>query len=91
MDCEGGVIDNLYIVYTFISLFEKALGREDNTSFSARMDGEELDTKFIANLNIRNHISCRRNNVGYNIPCKLCPVAYIGETGENMHTEKSPI
>ena len=45
-----------------------------------------LDKKCIANKNIKNHISCRKNNVGYKIPCKLCPAAYIGETGENMHT-----
>ena len=43
--------------------------------------------------NENNKISCRRNNVGYRIPCKLCQKAgesdgavYIGETGENMHT-----
>ena len=45
-----------------------------------------LDAKCIPNNNVKNHIGCRRNNVGYKIPCKLCPAAYIGETGENMHT-----
>ena len=44
--------------------------------------------------NTRNKISCRRNNVGYRISCKICLLAgkqkqncgvYIGETGENMH------
>ena len=42
--------------------------------------------------NPKNRISCRRNNVGYTILCKICLVAgrpkggiYIGETGENMH------
>ena len=40
--------------------------------------------------NPNNTISCRRNNVGYRIPCKLCIIedknsVYIGETGENMH------
>jgi hypothetical protein len=44
------------------------------------------DSTCIPNKNIKNHISCRRNNVGYKISCKLCPTAYIGETGENMHT-----
>ena len=34
----------------------------------------------------KNKILCRRNNVGYKIPCKLCPATYYGETGENMHT-----
>ena len=27
-----------------------------------------------------------KNNVGYRNPCKLCKAAYLGETGENMHT-----
>ena len=40
--------------------------------------------------NPNNTISCRRNNIGYRIPCKLCNIegknsVYIGETGENMH------
>ena len=47
-----------------------------------------LDKKCIANKNIKNHISCRKNNIGYKIPCKLCPAAYIGEMGENMHTQE---
>ena len=31
-------------------------------------------------------ILCRRNNVGYRIPCILFSPAHLGETGENMHT-----
>ena len=42
-----------------------------------------FDLKCIPNKNMKNHISCRKNNVDYKIPC---PAAYIGETGENMHT-----
>ena len=45
-----------------------------------------LDAKCLPNKNTKNKISCRRNNIGYRIPCKLCPAAYIGETGENMPT-----
>ena len=36
--------------------------------------------------NPKNRIPCRRNNVAYKTPCKLCPASYYGETGENMHT-----
>ena len=45
-----------------------------------------LDPKCLPNKNLKHKILCRRNNVGYKIPCKLCPASYIGETGENMHT-----
>ena len=45
-----------------------------------------LDPKCLPNKNPKNQIYCRRNNIGYKIPCKICPAAYIGETGENMHT-----
>ena len=45
-----------------------------------------LDKTCLPNKNSKNKISCRKNNVGYKIPCKLCPGAYLGETGENMHT-----
>ena len=49
--------------------------------------GNKCDDKnCIPNKNPKNKISCRKNNVGYKIPCKLCPAAYLGETGENMHT-----
>ena len=45
-----------------------------------------LDKTCLPNKNPKNKISCRKNNVGYKISCKLCPGAYLGETGENMHT-----
>ena len=45
-----------------------------------------LDPKCLPNKNVKNTISCRRNNIGYRIPCKLCPASYLGESGENMHT-----
>ena len=44
--------------------------------------------------NPKNKISCRRNNIGYKIRCRLCLLdgrpkgecgVYVGETGENMH------
>jgi hypothetical protein len=51
------------------------------------------------NRNKQNKISCCRNNVGYEIKCKICHwdggsevnsapkgASYFGETGENMHT-----
>ena len=44
-----------------------------------------VDPKCLPNKNPKNTIECRRNIVGYKIPCKLCPAAYLGETGENMH------
>ena len=45
------------------------------------------DLKGIPNRNPKNTISCRRNNVGYELKCKLCPAtSYFGETGQNMHT-----
>jgi hypothetical protein len=56
-----------------------------------------VDKYCIPNRNPKNRISCRRNNVGYELRCKLChwdgssdhqqdPATYFGETGENMHT-----
>ena len=50
-----------------------------------------LDKNCLPSQNINNKISCRRNNIGYRIPCKLCNnegkySVYIGETGESMHT-----
>ena len=57
------------------------------------------DKTCIPNRNVKNRIGCRRNNVGYEIRCKICPWAggsgpepeqdpacYFGETGQNMHT-----
>ena len=50
------------------------------------------DESCLPNKNKNNRISCRRNSVGYRIPCKICLLEgrqkcgiYIGETGENMH------
>ena len=50
------------------------------------------DKSCLSNRNKNNRISCRRNSVGYRIPCKICLRdgrqkcgVYIGETGENMH------
>ena len=45
-----------------------------------------LDPKCLPNKNVKNKISCWRNNIGYIIHCKLCPASYLGESGENMHT-----
>ena len=50
------------------------------------MGNKCVDPKCLPNKNPKNKINCRRNNIGYRIPCKQCPAAYIGETGENMHT-----
>lgn len=36
--------------------------------------------------NPKTKLVAEKNNVGYKIPFKLCPAAYLGETGENMHT-----
>ena len=57
------------------------------------------DKTCLPNRNTKNRIGCRRNNVGYELRCKLCPWAggqgpqpeqdlacYFGETGQNMHT-----
>ena len=49
-----------------------------------------LDKNCLPAQNPDNKISCRRNNIGYRIPCKLCITegknsVYVGETGENMH------
>jgi hypothetical protein len=49
-----------------------------------------LDKKCLPAQNKNNKISCRRNNIGYRIKCKICikegkSGIYIGETGENMH------
>ena len=51
------------------------------------------DKSCLPNKNKNNRISCRRNSVGYRIPCKICieegrtkAGVYVGETGENMHT-----
>ena len=50
------------------------------------------DKSCLPNRNKNKRISCRRNSVGYRIPCKICLrdgrqkcVVYVGETGENMH------
>ena len=45
-----------------------------------------LDPKCLPNKNVVNKISCRRKNIGYRIPCKLCSAAYLGESSENIHT-----
>ena len=58
-----------------------------------------MDKTCLHNRNPKNRISCRRNNIGYELRCKLChwaggsnqdmdqgPATYFGETGENMHT-----
>ena len=57
------------------------------------------DKTCITNRNVKNRIGCRRNYIGYEIRCKICPFAegsgpqpeqdpacYFGETGQNMHT-----
>ena len=49
-----------------------------------------LDKTCLPAQNKNNKISCRMNNIGYRIPCKICIKEgkngiYIGETGENMH------
>jgi hypothetical protein len=57
------------------------------------------DKQCLPNRNPKNRISCRRNNVGYELRCKFCPwtggsgsepelnpARYFGETGENIHT-----
>ena len=63
-------------------------------------DGNKCsDKQCLPNRNPKNHISCRRNNVGYGLTCKIChwdggsgpepelnPATYLGETGENLHT-----
>ena len=66
---------------------EKALVKTDP------LDGNSCNDKScLPNRNKKNRISCRRNNVGYRIQCKICLMdgrskcdIYIGETGENMH------
>ena len=50
------------------------------------------DAKCIPAKTQKNKISCRKNNIGYQIPCLVCPRAggvstaiYFGESGNNMH------
>ena len=66
---------------------EKSLVKRD--PFNGNQCG---DKSCIPANNKNNKISCRRNNIGYRISCKICLLAgksdggvYIGETGENMH------
>ena len=59
-----------------------------------------MDKSCLPNRNPKNRISCMRNNIGYELRCKLRhwaggsnqdmdqgPATYFGETGENMHTQ----
>ena len=63
-------------------------------------DGNKCsDKQCLPNRNPKNRISCRKNNVGYELKCKIChwaggsgpepelnPATYFNETGENLHT-----
>ena len=63
-------------------------------------DGNKCsDKQCLPNRNPKNRISCQKNNVGYELKCKIChwaggsgpepelnPATYFGETGENLHT-----
>lgn len=51
------------------------------------------DKKCVLSKNSSNKIKCRKNNVGYQMECKIClkagmssPATYFGETGRNGHT-----
>ena len=83
----------------FIKIIETAGNTLENVLVRADpFNGNKcLDSKCIPNNNVKNTIGCRRNNVGYELRCKLChwdgssdhqqdPATYFGETGENMHT-----
>ena len=50
------------------------------------------DEKCIPAKNTKNRISCRKNNIGYQISCQRCPrvggvstAIYFGESGNNVH------
>ena len=57
-------------------------------------DGNKCEDKeCVLSENPQNKINCRKNNVGYQMECKLClkdgissPATYFGETGRNGHT-----
>ena len=58
-------------------------------------DGNKCDDeKCLVNKSETNKINCRRNNVTYEVRCKICLGAgwskkytcYLGETGQNLHT-----
>ena len=69
------------IIETAGQTLEQALVKSDPFGGNKCLDKNCLPSK-----NPKNTISCRKNNVGYKISCKHCKAAYIGETGENMHT-----
>ena len=69
------------IIETAGQTLERALVKTDPFGGNKCEDKTCLPSK-----NPKNTISCRKNNVGYKISCKKCQAAYIGETGENMHT-----
>ena len=84
--------------YTLVEVYPNTLGRD-----AERMAGQILeravvksdsfrgnkcfDQKCLPSQNPKNTITCIKKNVGYKISCKHCKAAYLGETGENMHTQ----
>ena len=84
MDMRPGGRENwgIKIIETAGKSLEKVLVKNDPFGGNKCQDGVEC----LAAKNPKNKIGCRRNNIGYQILCKKCEGAYIGETGENMHT-----
>ena len=75
----------IQIIETAVRTLERELVKVD--SFGGNMCN---DKHWIPNKNKENKISCRKNNIGYQIPCKICQrdgkaACYFGETGCNMH------